>query len=415
MLPDRKQDDPMTRTRSAGRLALVAAVLLAVPVPAAVAAGDRAAGDRAAGTAAVTPARDRAASEAVDNAIIAAKYGWSLAATARHMADQDTFGALQVAIETRFPTTFASAEFAEVPGGRSYLRFTGTVPAEARSLATASGLNVELTGGRRFSATVLASRSVAVVQHLVGAGHRPVSAAVMPDGTIEASASGAAKPGSALPPALREAVRVTFVAQAAAGDFTGYGGAKILDASDGGRCTTGFSVRHLGTGTTGVSTAAHCEGMDRYEQPWTTTWTEAPFESQHLGLFGDVEWHTTRGHIDAAEYYADDDPDDLREVNRVETSAAFNSIYCLYSHVGQERTCDDVHSTYVTTFTASLAADLVGMSDRNAEGGDSGGPWSYGSEAAGSVVGWYWSFGNHDSWNRAWTYDTSLNVEVITQ
>jgi hypothetical protein len=397
----------MNRTRSSGRLALLAAVVLAVPLSAVSAVAD----DGRSGVRVL----DRAASDAIDIAIIAEKYGWTVAATGRHMTDQDTFGALQVQIEQQFPTTFAGAEFAEGPGGRSYLRFTGTVPAAARTLAAASGLNVELTGGRRFSVVELASRSVAVVQHLVGAGHPSVSAAVRPNGTIEVAASGAAKPGSALPPALREAVRVTFVPHAAAGDFSAQGGAKVLDTDEGDRCTTGFSVRETGGTKTGVSTAAHCDGIDRYEMPWSSDWTAAPFEDQHLGLSGDVEWHTTQGTIDAAEYYADGDPDELREVNRVETGVAFNNVYCLYSHVGQDRTCDTVDSTIVTTFTAGLASFLVGMDDMNAEPGDSGGPWSYSTEAAGSVVGWYWSFGNHDSWNRAWFFDGALGVQIITQ
>jgi hypothetical protein len=254
------------------------------------------------------------------------------------------------------------------------------------------------------------------VQHLAGAGHRPVSAEVMPSGVIEVAASGAATPASALPPALREAVHVTFVARQVAGDLHGYGGARVNDRSQGDRCTTGFSVEHQVTGETGVTTAAHCDGMDEYEQPWSVTSFDFPFVDQHLGTSGDVEWHSTTGHIDVAEYYADGSPNDLRQVNSVETGVATNNIYCLYSHVGQQRTCDGVRSTYVAIFTTGLASNLVGMDDNNALPGDSGGPWSYGTEAAGSVVGWYWvPFGNHDAWSRGWSYDNALDVEILTQ
>lgn len=274
---------------------------------------------------------------------------------------------------------------------------------------------MELTGGRRFSAAQLGTRSVAVVQHLADAGHRPVSAEVLPSGAIQATATGAATPASTLPPALREGVSVTFVPQPAVGELSGVGGAKVRDASGGDRCTTGFSVRHRVTGESGVTTAAHCTGLDWYEEPWSTYSTDYPFQDQHIGLSGEVEWHTTRGLGDAAEYYADGNIGAIREVNSVESSVAVNSTYCLFSHVGQSRTCDDVRSTFVTTFTTGLASNLVGMDDMNAEPGDSGGPWSVSTEAAGTVVGWYWNFGNHDSWSRAWLFDDALDVEVLTQ
>jgi hypothetical protein len=169
------------------------------------------------------------------------------------------------------------------------------------------------------------------------------------------------------------------------------------------------------TGETGVSTAAHCSGMTVYEQPWSTITDVLVWQDQHIGTSGDVEWHTTRDHVDVAEYYADADPADLREVNSVETGAAVNNTYCLYSHVGGNRTCDQVRSTYVAVFTTGLASNLVGMDDFNAEPGDSGGPWSYSDEAAGTVVGFYWMpFGSHDAWSRAWSFDNALDVEVMT-
>ena len=396
----------MYRKRPFLGLALIA-VIVAAQAPAAAAYDDPEPG---------VPVHDRAAATAIDVAIIAGQKGWTSAATRQHMIDQDRFGALQVAIEARFPATFAGAEFAEAPGGKSWLRFKGAVPAAAQSLAAESGLDVGLTGGRSFSATESADRAVAVVKHLAGAGHRPVSAEVLPDGQIEVSASGAATPGSALPPALRDGVRVTFADHEVAGNLHGYGGARVHDEDQRDSCTTGFSVEHQVTGVTGVTTAAHCDGMDVYEQPWSADWYDFPFQDQHIGTSGDVEWHTTTGHVDVAEYYADGDPADRREVNSVETSVATNNVYCLYSHEGQNRTCDSVRSTYVVVFTTGLASNLVGMDDFNAEPGDSGGPWSYSTEAAGTVVGWYWSwFANHDAWNRGWSFDNALDVEILTQ
>src|SRR3954469_19657387 len=145
-------------------------------------------------------ALDKAAATAIDVAIIAETFGWTPEATRRHMEDQEAFGALQDEVQTRFGTTFAGAEHAESPGGRSWIRFKGDVPAAARALASASGLDVGLTGGRRFSAAELTRRAVDVVRLLADAGHRPVSAEVSPSGVIEVAASGPRRPGAVLPP-----------------------------------------------------------------------------------------------------------------------------------------------------------------------------------------------------------------------
>jgi streptogrisin C len=362
-------------------------------------------------------AMDKAAATAVDVAIIAETFGWTQEATRRHMQDQEAFGALLDEVVARFQSTLAGAEHAETPGGRSWIRFKGEVPAAARELASASGLDVGLTGGRKFSATELTERAVAVVRLLADAGHGPISAEVSPGGEIEAATNGPRRPGAVLPPALREGVNLRFVEQPVAGDLHGYGGAKVRNTSTGFRCTSGFSVEHRVTGETGVTTAAHCDGMNRYEQPWSTfTEIEFPFREQHIGGLGEVEWHATVDHDDLAEYYADGSSADRREVNSVETGTAVNNLYCLYSHVGGNRICDRVRSTSVVMFTTGLAWTLIGMDDYNAQGGDSGGPWSYQTEAVGTVVGWYWApFGNHDAWSPAWLFDSALDLDVLVQ
>jgi len=362
-------------------------------------------------------ALDKAAATAADVAIIAGTFGWTPEATRRHMEHQEVFGALVDETQARFPTAFAGAEHAETPGGRSWIRFKGEVPAAARALTSASGLDVGLTGGGRFSATELTDRAVAVVRLLADSGHRPVSAEVTPAGTIEVAANAPRRPGAVLPPALSEGVTLRFVEQPVAGDLHGYGGAAVRNSSTGSVCTTGFSVEHRVTAETGITTAAHCDGMNRYAQPWSTLYDiDFPFRDQHIGGLGEVEWHATVAHSDLAEYYADNSPSERREVNSVETGTAINNIYCLYSRIGGNRTCDSVTSTSVVLFTTGLSWTLIGMDDKNAEPGDSGGPWSYQTEAVGTVVGWYWApFGNHDAWSPAWLFDSALDVDVLVQ
>jgi len=64
---------------------------------------------------------------------------------------------------------------------------------------------------------------------------------------------------------------------------------------------------------------------------------------------------------------------------------------------------------------SGLASDLVGMDDNNAVPGDSGGPWSYSTEAVGTVVGYIWlPFGWHDTLSRPWRFDTAVGAVVKT-
>ena len=363
---------------------------------------------------------DQATAEAIDIAIIADDKGWSLAATRRHLDDQHAFGELQDQIEAQFPTKFAGAEFAASPGGRSYLRFKGAVPSAARSLATDAGLNVGLTGGRKYSAAELANRAVAVVRFFGDAGYQLVGSAVLPSGLIEVAVTGEQTPGAELPPLLSDGVRVTFVGHDVVEEFHTYGGAYVHGSSS--ECTSGFTVQSQLTNETGVTTAAHCSGIDHYHQPQGGPSYDMVFEDEHEGLNGDVQWHTTLPdqngvqHADLAEYYAS--PTDLREVNSVETSAAVNNTYCVYSRRQGTRTCDQVYSTFVTslTFSGGLVSNLVAMEDLNAVPGDSGGPWSYSTEAVGSDRGsqWIW-FKTRDVWSKAWLFDSAIDVEVMTQ
>jgi hypothetical protein len=360
------------------------------------------------------PAEDgmgTAESDAIDIALIAGDTGWSLAATRRHMANQVTFGALQDEVTARFPASFAGAEFAESPGGKSYLRFKGAVPSGASALAAASGLDVGLTGGRRYSAVELGDRTVAVLQFFGANGYQVAAGAVLPSGQIEVAVVGQPTPGLALPPALRDGVRVTFTDEEASQNFHTYGGAYIHTGSA--QCTTGFSVEEIATGTEGVTTAAHCD-VDHYHQP-NTNFSYQTFEKyRHLGGDGDIEWHTGPGHDVLDDYFAD--PTDLRDVASVETSAAVNNTYCVYSRMQGTRTCDQVWSTFVAMLTwAGLASNLVGMDDNNVVPGESGGPWSYSTEAVGTVVGEIWlPFGWHDTFSRAWRFDTAVGVVVKT-
>ena len=359
------------------------------------------------------------ASEArtVDAEIIAADRGWSLDDTVAHLADQERFGELTLRLRERFPDRFSGAEFAAAPAGTSYVHFTGQVPPAAQAMAQESQLDVELAGGRKHTELQLRERSVDVVGFYASRGITDAGSAVLPNGRIAVTVN----PGSSgdvpdLPPALRDGVDVEVVAKPVTDDFHTYGGRWIFDTT-GGSCTTGFSVDDLFSSDTGITTAAHCNGMDSMVHDDAPSPSSAPFQDQHLGLFGDFEWHTALNHGEFANYYAD--VGELREVNSVESwgSINVNNTYCVYSRVNGTRTCDQVYSDFVNALTSSgFASSLIATDDLHATNGDSGGPWSYGTEAAGLVKGsqWIW-FKTRSTWSVADLLPVGLGVVVMVQ
>jgi hypothetical protein len=183
-------------------------------------------------------------------------------------------------------------------------------------------------------------------------------------------------------------------------------------------------VALLATGTTGATTAAHCSGVDEYRQPETSPFTEYgfPFQSQHLGSFGDVEWHTGTDHGEMAEYYAagSEAGNDLerREVNAVDIAISVNDSVCVYSRIFGTRTCEQVYSTFVNSFSFSsgLVSSLVATDSGNATNGDSGGPVSLGTTAMGGLRGaqWIW-FGSRNTFTRASLFPLAIGVAVLVQ
>jgi hypothetical protein len=399
-----------TKRTRAGRLigVVTALALLVVPPMASAYAEDPEPEAKAIG---------RAAALRVDAAIIAADHGWGEKATGKHLRNQEAFAEVVAEVEQRFPGKFAGSVFAARPGGTSHVYFKGAVPAAAETTAEDSGLKVELTGGRPYSANELQQRSVEAVQFYADLGYEQVSSAVLANGLIGVGVTGEKKPGSRLPEHLRDGIRVRFVEDDVVVNEHTYGGARVRNTTTGSTCTSGFTVASLTTGTTGATTAAHCSGMNEYRQPNTAPAIDYgfTFQTQHEGLLGDVEWHTGDGHVEEAEYYAS--PSDLREVNAVDGWISVNESVCVYSRVQGTRNCDQVYSTLVNSFTSGgLVSSLVATDNDNTVAGDSGGPWSYSTTATGGHRGdqWIW-FGTRNVFSRASLFPLAIGVAVLVQ
>ena len=194
--------------------------------------------------------------------------------------------------------------------------------------------------------------------------------------------------------------------------FHTFGGRKIR--SDRSQCTTAFSVVSS-TGRTGIATAAHCTGMNRYDAVSPEADYSTFFQEQHRGVYGDMEWHATT-HLDIPEYYAA--PTTRWPVRSVANSISKGQWVCVYSRMQGIRKCSTVYKTSVSVKYDGLPRmdRLVAMSTRTAIPGDSGGPWSYydkafGIVSGGMVIDGVW----RDIWSRVSYLSPALGVEVRTQ
>lgn len=355
---------------------------------------------------------DRATAMAHEAALIAAKTGWTIAATRDHMRVQDTLSNLAAGLAAQHPATFAGAQLTPQPGGESIIRFKGGVPDDAAEAVAAAGIPVDLRGGLRYSAAEMRDRAEAIVQHLAGEGYADVSAAVIPAG-IDVTVGAGPSTEPVLPPELSDGVRLTRITGPGVREEHTRGGA-WLQVNNSNSCTSGFTVVD-GSGVTGVTTAAHCTGLDEYNPPNGDPDYAIPFQGQHLGIFGDVQWHTS-SHIEPNEFYAT--ATQIRTVTSVEPwlGIVWGNWYCVYGRSSNNRQCDDVYSIFVVSWSGgTLIGNLVAMRDDNTIAGDSGGTWAWGTDAAGGHRGdqWIW-FSWRNIFSVADLYPAALGVTVLS-
>jgi hypothetical protein len=197
----------------------------------------------------------------------------------------------------------------------------------------------------------------------------------------------------------------------------GYGGAGVRD--DGTReCTAGYVVRRNSDGVEGFITDSHCEGINQIEENNTSGGTnltfDAPFVAEHIGVNGDIEFHTTT-HDDFPQFWSD------HTGRRTVTARIGNNGYtvggvaCHYGRFGGY-SCGEVSTlTRSVTFTwagcgcSRTAQNLVGTTGATSTGGDSGGPWFFGNEA----YGMHWGVSNGERlFSRAQRAESQFGVTI---
>lgn len=175
-------------------------------------------------------------------------------------------------------------------------------------------------------------------------------------------------------------------------------------------CTSGFSVKN-GSGTKGITTAAHCNNTVSYNM------TNLPFQSSAYGGQYDVQWHTAPG------FTVRNLANDGTNYRYIWGTKSHGSQYegewvCMYGKVSLYR-CGQITDKYFQPhppdcyycFTSTFIRvhrDGVTLG----QGGDSGGPWMYGNTAYGIHHGSVDS--NGDGIYMAINYISYLGLSVLT-
>lgn len=346
---------------------------------------------------------------AMDAEIIAAKNGWSFEDTVGYLEDQATFTRLVSVITATYPDDFSSSTNLLSPSDVPEIYFKGQCPAAAKELIDAAALAVDLREGMGRNAAEWDARVVGIADWL--RAEKVESFVVAFDGvsTIQVVLGN----GMAVPEALPADYATSDVAFESVPedvvvkqDGGVHGGGEAWDGASR-DCTFGWCVENS-SGTRGVLTAAHCTGLDTYENPETSDAFSATFQDQHLGVWGDFEWHTTSG-PEWPNWFADEFFN-LRRMDSVKTTWSNGDATCVFGMTSLERMCTTIHSKAVSVGSSNYMVVTV---DGDTLGGDSGGGWSAGTEAHGVHGGLVTLDGASRSYySRAERVNNALDVDI---
>eukprot|EP00281_Chroomonas_sp_CCMP1168_P024459 CAMPEP_0206226522 /NCGR_PEP_ID=MMETSP0047_2-20121206/8143_1 /ASSEMBLY_ACC=CAM_ASM_000192 /TAXON_ID=195065 /ORGANISM="Chroomonas mesostigmatica_cf, Strain CCMP1168" /LENGTH=452 /DNA_ID=CAMNT_0053649629 /DNA_START=67 /DNA_END=1425 /DNA_ORIENTATION=- len=389
--------------------------------------------------------------ETIDAHLISRKSGWDVEATKKHMMNQRAFTSLvkRIATSEKYRSRFAGAAMAQAPGEEATMWFKGPLK-EAREIQILidnnediQDMSIKIVDGMRFSEEEQEERGDKIMVHLaerfglsegIGAAIRPGDLLLItlpsdnerhpvsePRETPCLGKGGdmvdaqLLKDMDLLPKEMQEdprGIMFEFTDGNQDEDLHARGGRRVYGS---GQCTSGFSVYRISDGLNGITTAGHCTGMSTFDAEFPEADFSLFHRAEHCGSHGDIEWKTTN-HIEPAEYWAS--PTDRRDVHSVEDWYCVNNWYCLYSRMTGTRVCDQVYSTSTSQSGCGgrTSYRLVAMDDLNGVPGDSGGPWSWGTMAVGTVKGYktIW-FSKRATFTKATRFDNALGVWVRTK
>ncbi|MBF9131564.1 hypothetical protein I0C86_21735 [Plantactinospora sp. S1510] len=380
-----------------------------------------------AGSGPAVAAPPEAQSETVDLALVAKARGWTVEQARADREVAERLGRVQEEVALRAPDAFVGGVLASTPGGTPTLLVKGKANDAVRKAVAEAGITIRIADGQPYSLKELSERSTLLQKELTGLGYRDFStavditnarlvAAVTARSGLPASMSALA---AALPNQLRDGVQLTVVDKPVGRLSAAFGGMVVFDTT-GGWCTSGWPVRHNTTGTTGVTTAGHCQGIDTIVDPGPAPDVNYSFslQQEHRGTWGDVQWHTTST-SQPDDFYAS--VGEIRDIASVEPQSGITvgEAVCVFGRSSNVRGCGTtvtypISSCTLDGFTYGQLAAMSGPGTIAA--GDSGGGWSFDWTAYGSTTGWC-NFGDNIGravWSAADRYDEALGVSVRT-
>jgi hypothetical protein len=380
-----------------------------------------------AGTGPAVAAPPETQGETVDLALVAKARGWTLEQARADRDVAERLGRVQEQVASQAPDAFVGGVLSSAPGGTATLLVKGKANEVVRKAVADAGIPIRIADGQPYSLKELSERSMLLQKQLTALGYRDFSTAVDVTNArlLAAVTSRSGLPASlsaltaALPSQLRTGVQLTVVDKPVGKLSAAFGGMVVYDTT-GGWCTSGWSVRHNTTGTTGVTTAGHCQGIDTIVDPGPEpdVGYSFPLQAEHRGTWGDIQWHTTPS-PQADDFYAS--TTEIRDVAAVEPQSGITvgEAVCVFGRSSNVRGCGTtvtypISSCTLDGFTYGQLAAMSGPG--TIAGGDSGGGWSFNWTAYGSTTGWC-NFGDNIGravWGAADRYDEALGVSVRT-
>ncbi len=360
-----------------------------------------------------------------DLGLMAEANDWTLEEAEAQFVAAAEVGAVAQAVAATHPAAFVGSALSDRPGGAPTLFVKGPASSLVHALVERSAVPILIADQQPYSFDELEAQNLAVHKAVVGLGYDDVASSfnILERGAISVAVT--AVPGlpnrpediaEAIPEALRSRVTITLVEEDVAVDFSVFGG---MSAQDDGvqECTTGWSVADNGFGTTGVTTAGHCTGINQAFHPGHGA-HPINFIREHRGQWGDVEFHTS-GFAEPATFYSD--ADTIRNVLAVAAIASIsvNESICAYGRKSNVRDCSlQVQDVSQACTNSGVFNDRLVMMDGVGvmTQGDSGGGWSFGTTAYGSDKGVCApNFLNKSVFSAAAYYPNAVGVTVLTQ
>lgn len=363
---------------------------------------------------------------AADLKTIAESRGWTIEqATAHHLAAV-TVGEVAEQLATARPQIFVGSAVTDDPDSLPLLLVKGPADDFVRNLVSRATGPIQVVDNQPFSSEELKQRQALLYAELQTMGYEDVSVAfdIQREGQLVATArqqapapTSSADAIARLSETLRDNVDLLLIDTEIGHATNSRGGIHIFqNSAPGNYCSTGFTVIN-GTGSPanwGVTTAGHCFSLDRDTHPTPFHTHVAPWASDHVGQFGDIEWHTTTSTTDDATFDAAP-TSDTRAVTSVETSGGITvgESICFYSWQQETSFCNTVRFTSGSCDIGGGQQNMIILNTLNSIGGDSGSPCFWSNRAFGSIVGnCNFSGIGSDMCSAAWLYNSAIGKRV---